>query len=346
MTDHTADLEATADAILESNPTPPPSPIVSAVANGARLTSGSERGERSETVDPGQFMPKADPDAQPLMPSTGRSGASSHSRFTHSHNVSVIHDKAREAARVGSLPASHSVAPTKAMTTAWQAVQDAYSAAEAAMRVIPVKVAEAQQERSRLAGRSDEPVALPSTDDVRVHYDAVAADLCQRVVDARAEYDRVVGAEADAHTASLGESIPSLSSSVLERVRDLEQAVRDLRTGVAAYVEVAGNSSPDVMPQRLPSTTDLSGLAALEQEVEQLVEVAESPSQPRITPSLAERALIMQRARQAVGGLTPEVLELSRVEREVEGYAHTAHTKAIPDSVLASFAQSQASFLI
>lgn len=342
--DHTADLEATADAILESNPTPPPSPIVSAVESGTRLTSGSERGERSETVDPAQFMPKADPDAQRPMPSTGRSGASSHPRFTHSPAVSHHDDRAREAARVGSLPAAHAVAPTKAMQTAWKAVQDAYSVAEQAVRTVPVKVAEAARERATLAGQSTEPQALPSVDDVRQHFDALAVEACQRVVDARAEYDRVVEDESANHIAALGKAIPTLSSDVLERVRDLEQAVRDLRTGVAAYVEVAGNASPDVMPQQLPSTTDLSGLAALEREVEELQAVAEQPSQPRITPTLAERALIMQRARQAVGGLTLEVLQLARQER-AEAFRHTSFTKAYPASALESFARSQASFI-
>lgn len=341
MTDHNADLEQIAEQIITDSTTEPR--IVSAVAENSRLTAGLEREDSREQIDPGRYMPKVDTSAGALMPA-GKSGASSHPPFIHSRPVSYLHDKAREAARAGSLPASHSVVPTEGMQDAWQAVQDAYSAAEAAVRVIPVKVAEAQQERSRLAGQSDEPVALVSPEDIRAHYDAVAADLCQRVVSARATYDRIVEDESANHIAALGESIPSLSSSVLERVRDLEQAVRDLRTGVAAYVDVAGNASPDVMPQRLPGATDLSGLAALEREVEQLVEVAESPSQPRITPSLAERALIMQRARQAVGGLTAEVLDLARRER-AEEFRHTSFTKAYPASALESFAQSQASFL-
>lgn len=341
MTDHN-DLEQIADQIVTDSTTE--SRIVSATAEGGRLTTGLEREDSRERIDPSTLLREPAPEQRATLPQ-GRSGSASHPQYVHSGPVSHVHGKAREAARRGSLPASHAVVPTEPMTTAWQAVQDAYSAAEAAVRVIPVKVAEAQQERSRLAGRSDEPVALPSPQDVRAHYDAKALAACQQVVSARVDYDRVVVEEKEAHTASLEKSIPSLSSDVLERVRDLEQAVRDLRTGVAAYVEVAGNASPDVMPQRLPGATDLSGLAALEREVEQLVEVAESPSQPRITPSLSERRQIMARSSQAVSGLTAEVLDLARRER-AEEFRHTSFTKAYPASALESFAQSQASFLI
>lgn len=294
-----------------------------------RPRSGMQRDTEGGSVDPAQYLGKADPTTPTASPATGRSRAP----FVHSDAVSSIASRAREAARVGALPAFHLVAPTEAMRQAWQAVQDAWTAAGEALALVPVKVAEAEVERGRLAGRADEPVALPSPQDVRAHYDAKAVAACQAVLAARAEYDRVVEAERDAHHASLEKSIPSLSSEVLEKVGDLEQAVRDLRTGVEAFVDVAGNSSPEVMPAALPHRADLSGLAALEQEVEELQTVAESPSQPRITPSLRERAAIMQRSHAAVGGLTSEVIDLARRER-LEEYRWTAHTRAVPESVL------------
>lgn len=298
-----------------------------------RPHSGMQRDTEGGPVDPAQYLGKADPATPTASPTTGRSRAP----FVHSDAVSSIASRAREAARVGALPAFHLVAPTEAMRQAWQVVRDAYSVAEEALALVPVKVAEAEVERGRLAGQADEPVALPSQQDVRAHYDAKVLAACQQVVSARVDYDRVVVEEKQAHTALLEQSIPSLSSDVLERVRDLEQAVRDLRTGVEAFVDVAGNSSPEVMSAALPHRADLSALAALEQEVEQLQAVAESPSQPRITPSLRERAAIMQRSHAAVGGLTSEVIDLARRERQ-EDFRWTAHTRAVPESVLANAA--------
>lgn len=294
-----------------------------------RPTSGMQRDTEDDPVDPAQYLGKADPTTPTASPATGRSRAP----FVHSDAVSSIASRAREAARVGALPAFHLVAPTEPMRDAWQAVQDAWTAAEEALALIPVKMAEAEVERGRLAGQGDEPVALPSPQDVRAHYDAKALAACQQVVSARVDYDRVVVEEKEAHTASLEKSIPSLSSDVLERVRDLEQAVRDLRTGVASYVEVAGSSSPEVMPAKMPHQANLSDLSALEREAKELQAVAEQPSQPRITPTLAQREQIMQRSRAAVGGLTSEVVDLARRER-LEEYRWTAHTRAVPESVL------------
>lgn len=342
----THDLEQLAEQIMTAGEQQPstPSAIERAQADGARLTSGMERGGEPVRYDPATFMEKPDRDAPALLPSARR-GSGSHAPFVHSAAVSRWHSEAREAACVGSLPASHAVVPTKKMKAAWAAVQDAWAAAAEIVTSIPRRVAEATAERSRLAGQGDQPVTLPSPQDVRAHWDAKAIAACRVVVEARADYDRVIAAEHEAHTAALGQSIPGMAASVLDRVRDLEGAVRDLRTGVSAYVDVAGNASPDVMPARMPGAATLSVLADLEREVEELQAVAEQPSQPRISPSLAERSAIMRRSQQAVNGLTVEVLDLARRER-AEGYAHTAHTKAIPDSVLASFAQSQASFLI
>lgn len=342
----THDLEQLADEIMSTGEqhTAPPTAIERARTDGARLTSGMERGEPTR-YDPATFMEKPDRDAPRLLPATRGGGSGSHAPFVHSAAVGHWHGEAREAARAGSLPASHAVAPTKKMTAAWQAVQDAHAAAAEVVSSVPRRVADATAERSRLAGQGDHPVALPSPQDVRAHWDAKAIAACRVVVEARADYDRVVSDELEAHTEALGQSIPGMAASVLDRVRDLEGAVRDLRTGVSAYVDVAGNASPDVMPARMPGAATLSALADLEREVEELQAVAEQPSQPRISPTLTERSAIMRRSQQAVNGLTVEVLDLARRER-AEGYAHTAHTKAIPDSVLASFAQSQASFLI
>lgn len=342
MSDYITELSELANEISPDT-TESTSRIQQAREAGLHMSAGLERGEHSGSIDPAIYAPKAEP-SRPTLPQ-GKSGAASHPQFVHTQAVSYHHDKAREAARPGSLKAEHSVVPTDAMTVAWEAVTEAYAVAEAAVRLIPIRVREAASERSHLAGVGDEPVALPSPQDVRAFYDAKALEACQRVVSARAAYDRVVVDETAAHIELLGESIPALSDDVLERVRDLEQAVRDLRTAVGGYVDVAGNSSPDVMPARLPGRADLSGLAALQTEVEQLQEVAAQPSQPRIEPSLSERLAIIQRSQNAVGGLTSEVVDLARVERS-ESFAFSSHTKAYPAAALESFARSQSSFLI
>lgn len=341
MSDYITELSEIANEISSSDPL---TPIQQARADGLRLTSGTERPDRSEEVDPSTLLRDPAPEQRATLPQ-GKSGAASHPQFVHSQAVGYHHDKAREAARVGSLPASRAVAPTDAMQEAWEAVQRAWAIADAAVKTIPVKAAEAARERSRLAGQGDAPVALPSPQDIRMFWDAKGVAACQQVVSLRGTYDRVVVDESAAHIELLGESIPTLSADVLERVRDLEKTVRTLRCGVESYVEVAGNSSSGVMPARLPSRADLSGLAALQVEVEQLQAVAAQPSQPRIEPSLSERLAIIQRSQNAIGGLTSEVVDLARVERQ-ESFAYTSHTKAYPASALESFARSQSSFLI
>lgn len=310
------------------------------ISGSTRPSSGAYVSDHKRTWNPADFADKPQP-APALVPSSGRSSAR---HYVMSPDVSSWHGKAREASRLGSLPASQTVAPTKPMTAAWKAVEKAWSEAREAARIIPVKVAEAEQQRAEQVGQSDEPVALPSSADIRDHWDARAVAALRLVVDLRAEYEQVVSSEAEAHHKALGKSIPTMSTAVLDRVRDLGVAIRDLREGVAAFAEVAGSTSPDVMPARLPRAADLSTLAAVEQEVEALVAVTEAPSQPRISPTLDERRRIATEAAQVPSGLTSELLNLARRER-AESFAHTELTKGIPAAVLESFARSQSAFL-
>lgn len=310
------------------------------IPGSTRPSSGSYTRDHKHTWNPADFADRPGP-APAVLPSSGRSAAR---HYMHSQAVSSANAEAREAARPGSLPASQTVAPTKAMTTAWQAVQFAHAEAREAVALVPTKIAEAEQKRAEQVGQTEDPVVLPSVADTRDHWDTKAVAACRRVVDLRAEYDATVEAEADAHHKALGKSIPKLSTDVLDRVRDLGVAVRDLREGVSAFVEVAGSSSPDVMPARLPRAADLSALGAIEKEVEQLVAVTEAPSQPRISPTLDERRRIAAEAARVPTGLSPEMVDLARRER-AESFRWTELTKGIPADVLESFARSQSAFL-
>lgn len=306
-----------------------------------RPKSGATIVDTRRTYDPADFADKPGP-APAVLPSSGRSAVR---HYVASSSVSTWRNRAQEAARLGSLPASQSVAPTKKMREAWKAVLAAWDEAHEAARLIPTKIAEAEQERAEQVGQSEEPVTLPSASDVRAHWDARAVEALRRVVDLREEYDATVEAEADAHHAALGKSIPGQSADVLARVADLSAAIRDLREGVAAYVEVAGSSSPDVMPARLPRAADLAALDAIEDEVAALQRVCEEPSQPRISPTLSERRRIAAEAARVPSGLTAELLGLARRER-AEEFRHTSLTKGIPGSVLDSYARSQQAFLL
>lgn len=328
-TDRRADIEADlGGAPVPGGPAP---------KSGATIPSGPTR------YDPSTLLREEAGDAPTMLPSTGgRRGGSG--QYVNSAVVSSALSDAQAAARPGSLPASQTVAPTKPMRTAFQAVESAMEEAREAVALIPTKIAEAEQARAEQVGQSEEPIALPSVSDVRAHWDAKAVEALRRVVELRKDYDATVAAEADIHHRALGKSIPTMSSDVLARVADLGAAIRDLREGVAAFVEVAGSSSPEVMPARLPRAADLSALGAIEKEVEALVAVTEAPSQPRISPTLDERRRIAAEAARVPSGLNQEILTLARRERS-ENFRWTEYTRGIPADVLESFARSQSTFL-
>lgn len=315
-------IEATADKIEAS----------SAAEIKPRPTSGLERGTEPTRYDPATFIAKAGP-APATLPATR--GSSSSSQYVMADGLSALHHKVRDALRRED---DATLGETKQAAKAWVKVEALADEAEQLVRAIPFVMRDARVARSEaLAAAGDEPVVLPSEADARAHAERRAAEACRAALAARAAYDQAVADTASERLAGLQKAIPVEAAEVVGRVADLRSTVERLRQGVATLADAAGEE-PGRMSAQMPTAVKLEVLDKLEAEVAALAAVAEEPSEPAIRPRLPQRAAIARRARQAVSGLTPEVLELARVERR-EGFKQTDWTRSIPDYVLANFAE-------
>lgn len=328
MTDMNHDLEQIADGIIADSTTE--SRIVSAVAEGGRLTAGLEREDSRERIDPGRYLDKADKSAGALMPADGKSGASSHPRYVTSAGISHLDHQVHEARRRDE---DAELGETQAAAKAWTDFVAAADEARRLVRDIPLAMRRAEIARAdALADPGESPVALPSVADSRAHAEAVAGKALRHALDLRRRYDGVVEETAGDRLESLSSSVPAEAAAIVERVSDLKAAVVALRAGVRTLTHAAG-AETGRCPRSLPTAVRLEVLDDLEAEVGRLAEVAAEPSEAVLRPSLRERALIHRQSLMAVGSITAATIDLARTEKS-EGYKHTQYTRGIPEHVL------------
>lgn len=330
MSDMNHDLEQIADQIVNGGPAESStSRIVSATAEGGRLTSGLEREDSNEQIDPSRYMPKADTSAPALLPAT-RSGGGSHRGYVMSAGISHLDHQVHEARRRDE---DAELGETKAAAKAWTHFVAAADEARRLVRDVPLAMRHAEIARAEvLADPGSSPVALPSVVDARSHAEAVAGKALRHALDLRRRYDEVVVSTAGDRLESLSSSVPAEASAIVSRVADLRAAVVALRAGVQTLTHAAG-ASAGRRPRSLPTAVRLEVLDDLEAEVGRLAEVAADPSEPVLRPTRQEREYIHRQAGMAVGGITAAIIDLARIEK-AEGYKHTQYTRGIPEHVL------------
>lgn len=327
MTDFN-DLETLADEILAAGEQQsPPSALERAHAEGARLTSGMQRGGRTR-YNPADFLDKPDPDAPRLEPSPRR-GSSGSTNYVTADGLSALDHAVRDARR---RPDDAVLGETPAAAQAWADFVAAADEARALVVDVPAAMRRAADERSAALAEADGPVVLPSVADARAYAETVAAKALRRALELRKTYDDVVLETAGERLAGLEQAVPQQAEAIVARVADLRAAVVALRAGVTTLTHAAGEAR-GLRPRSLPTAVRLEGLDALEAEVARLAEVAKDPAEPAIVPSLREREAIVRASHMAVGGLTAAIVDLARIERSEE-YKYTAHTRGIPTHVL------------
>lgn len=331
----THDLEQLADEIMSTGEQQPSTPtaIERAHADGARLTSGMERGGPTR-YDPATFLDKPAKDGPRLEPSARR-GSSSPSQYVTAPGISNLDNKVAEARR---RPDDATLGETKQAAAAWSDFVAAADEARRLVRGIPAAMRRAEVARAEaLADPGDEPPALPSSADARAHAEAVAGKALRHALDLRKAYDEVVIETAGERLEGLEKAVPQQAEEIVARVADLRAAVVALRAGVRTLTEAAGEAR-GLRPRSLPTAVRLEELDALEAEVARLAEIAADPAEPAIVPSLRERAYIHKQAQLAVGGITAATVELARIEKSEE-YRHTQYTRGIPTHVLENAAE-------
>ncbi|RWU85459.1 hypothetical protein CWN80_00220 [Janibacter hoylei PVAS-1] len=336
MTDHNADLETLADEILAAGEQQQTAPnaMERARTDGARMTSGMERGNGPTRYDPATFMDKPAKDSPRLEPSARR-GSSSPSQYVMAPGISNLSHLVHEARR---RPDDATLGETKAAATAWSDFVAAADEARAAVGDVPAAMRRAADERAAaLADPGENPTVLPSVADARAHAEAVAGKALRHALDLRKAYDDVVLETAGERLAGLEKAVPQQAEAIVARVADLRAAVVALRAGVTTLTYAAGEER-GLRPRSLPTAVRLEELDALEAEVRQLAAIAADPAEPAITPSLRERAYIHKQAQLAVGGITAATVELARIEKSEE-YRHTQYTRGIPTHVLENAAE-------
>lgn len=322
----THDITDLAETIERTGPTPP-APVDAGIP--ARPAGIGTEGPEPERLDPSTMLGmtgSAGPSLDPQQPR--RSGGSS--TYVHNYAVSAAQYAVRD---MPPRPAHHAVAGFDKLDAAWTAVEDANAKAHAAVDAIPAGIRKAETERARALAEATAPVVLPTSADVRSFLEREAMTACRAAVAERKRYDVVSEELADQIADALATSVPSQADAVLERVRDLEAAVRDLRRAADAVVTSAFEAAPGRERAPLPRETRLGDLADLETEVRALAEVASAPTRPRLEPSLERRAQINAEQMHTPGGFTEDFLALAKVER-AEKYEHTRHTWGVPLSRL------------
>lgn len=329
MTDHN-DLEATAEAILARGEqhTAPPTAMERARTDGARLTTGMERGEPTR-FDPATVMERPDQDAPALLPATRR-GSSSPSQYVTAAGISALDSKVHEARR---RPDDATLGETKQAATAWAAFVAAADEARRLVQGIPAAMRRAADERANALAEAEGPATvLPSVADARAYAETVAGRALRHALDLRQAYDDVVEETSGERLEGLEKAVPQQAEDIVARVADLRAAVVALRAGVTTLTHAAGEAR-GLRPRSLPTAVRLDLLDALEAEVARLAEIAVDPAEPALVPSLREREAIVRASHMAVGGLTAEIVDLARIEKSEE-YKYTAHTRGIPAHVL------------
>lgn len=304
-----------------------------------KLTSGMERRDSdSGPVDPAQFLGKDAPAPVERSPASDSGGLYG---FIHTDQVTTLHRHARDAARRDETAV---LGETNAEKKAWSQVIAAAQEMDDAVADVSAAMARANRARQEAVSGAVEPVALPSTADARAHAEHRVTEAYKSVKAARASYDEVVEKSGGDRAKNLQASVPKAAADINERVAGLKAAILSLRGGVDALLDASFAAAPAGRGRTgNPSKADLSSLDAIEAEVEALVKAAESPTKKLLRPSLSERARIAEQARQAVGGLSSEMIGLARTEA-AEGYEHTSHSRGIDPATLASAEQRAAAF--
>lgn len=332
MTDQN-DLEQVADQIIAEGRHPAPSPIVSAVESGTRLTSGSERGGELTHYDPATLLRDPAPESLATLPAT-RSGGSVSTTYVTSAGISSLDYKVHDARRRDE---DAELGQTKAAAKAWAEFLDAADEARRLVRDIPAAMRRAQAARAEvLADPGDAPVVLPSVADARAHAEAVAGKALRHALELRTAYDEVVQETAGERLSALAKSVPTEAAALREAVTDLHGRLTRLRAGVDALVEQAADGDPAVGRAKMPSRANLEHLDDVVAEVEALVAVSESPTVRILVPTLEQRRAIVAQSRGVVGGLTEDYIALA-VREEDEGWKHTRLAGGVPQHIRESY---------
>ncbi|QOK24014.1 hypothetical protein IGS73_06480 [Janibacter indicus] len=334
----THDLENIANEIMAAGEqqTTPPSAIMRAHAEGARMTSGMERGGDPVRYDPATFMDKPAKDAPALLPST-RGGSSGSSQYVTADGLSALDSKVHEARR---RPDDATLGEAKKAAAAWSDFLTAADEARAAVVDVPQAMRRAADARSAALAQADGPVVLPSVADARAHAEAVAGRALRRALDLRRTYDETVEATASERLEALAASVPEEAAALRSSVDDLRGRLERLRAGVEALVESASSAGgPAVVGARLPVRAKLDGLDALVEEVEALVAVSEAPTEARLIPSREERRAIAAAARHVAGGFPAELVALASRESEEKaaGKPSTSFASHVPAHIVRSY---------
>lgn len=309
-----------------------------------RLTSGMQRPNRdADTFDPAIVGRVLDGDRPETIPTVGAGPRPlvEHRRpYYHSDEISRLHTAVRDATK---RRPEDEIGETRAAAKAWADLTKAAEAALAAVADIPAAMGRAEAARAeQLATTDGTPAVLPSTDEARAHAEAHAARLCRDALALAEKHKQVVSDTAAERLEWLSKNAPQQAADVLARVEDLLADAERFRAVVAELVEAAG-AEPGRMARRLPTATRLDVLDDIADEVRQLADIAADPSEPAVHPRLEERANIMRRSHGVPGGLTDEVLDLARIERQ-EAYKITSHTKAIRDEAIENYVAQRVSF--
>lgn len=294
----------------------------------APLRTGMLRDDSEpKTYNPADFI--GDRPAGPaLVPTSGRGWTGSRSYVVSDH-LSMAHNAVRDAHK---RPAWHSIAEPADMAAAWQDVLDAHAAVTAALAAIPQAMGKAAADGAAALETAEEPVVLPSVSDARRWAEGKALEAIAACRTARAKYDQIVVSGRAEHAAKLAASVPTEAEEIKAAVDGLRQRVERLRAGVDAVVEVALAADRNAAGRSTGRPANLGVLDDLERELGVLADVAATPTEPRITPSMGERRMIAHEMTQTAG-LTQAALDLARTEH-AEGYRHTAFTRGIPAHVI------------
>lgn len=334
-TDHDLTLEQLADKISGDSTTTDytESRIVSATAEGGRLTAGLERGEHTSNVDPSTLLREPKSDAPALMPSGKSGGSGSHAPYVMSTGLAradgLVHEGRRR-------PADAELAETKTAAKAWAAFIAAADEARRLTRDVPAAMGRASAARAAaLQDPGESPVVLPSVADARAHAEAVAGKACRVALDLRRAYDETQVATGDERLESLIAMVPVEAAALSAAVDDLKGRVVRLRAGVDALVEQAVAGDPSVVRARMPGHAPLQHLDEVVAEVEALVAVSKSPTVPKMVPSLRDREATAAMARHMVSIPEDLVALASReAEEKAAGRPSTSFAAHVPKHLI------------
>lgn len=308
-----------------------------------RPHGGLDRDRDAETYDPAIVGRSLDGERPETLPTVGpgpRPLVAHAKPYCHSDGISRLDWAVRDAVK---RRVEDELGETKKAAQAYAELVAAADVALAAVADIPAAMARAAAARSaQLESTDGTAVVLPSVADARAVAEAHAGRLCRDALALAEAYRKVVSDTADERLQALASEAPKLADVVVDKVADLRSDIEALRVAVAELADAAGQESGR-MARRLPTETKLEILDDLAEEVRQLAEIAGDPSEPAVHPRLEERAAIIRRSNAVPGGLTEEVLELARIERQ-EAYRITAHTRAIRDETLENFIAQRVNF--